>query len=81
MKIKSVAKNQTELITKKNTIVFFSYETPVCFVCFIDQTVGKTDQFYSQTTVKHINAFFRRYNIDPKGVNIVSQREIDNLVR
>ena len=77
MKIKSVAKNQTELYIDGLTILV-SYETPVAFA---SQPTGKTDQFYSQTTVKHINSFFRRHNIDPKGVNMVPQQDIDQLLK
>ena len=77
MKLKSIAANQTE-ITINGTTIFFSYETPVCF---IGKDSGKSDQFYSQTTTKHVNAFFRRYDIDPKNVKLVKQDEIDNLLK
>lgn len=77
MKLKSIAANQTEISISGNT-VFFSYETPVGF---IGQDSGKSDQFYSQTTIKHINAFFRRHNINPKNVKLVTQTEIDNLLK
>ena len=78
MKLKSIAANQSEISISGNTI-FFSYETPVAFLNLTD--AGKSDQFYSQTTTKHVNAFFRRYNIDPKNVKLVKQEEIDNLLK
>lgn len=77
MKLKSIAANQTEISISGNT-VFFSYETPVAF---INKTSGKSEEFYSQTTTKHINAFFRRHNIDPKNVKLVPQDKIDQLLK
>ena len=77
MKLKSIAANQTEIYIN-DTIVFFSYETPVCF---IGKSSGQSEDFYSQTTTKHINAFFRRHNINPKNVKLVTQDKIDQLLK
>jgi len=77
MKLRSIAANQTEIYIN-DTIVFFSYETPVAF---IGKSSSKSEEFYSQTTIKHINAFFRRHNINPKNVKLVTQTEIDNLLK
>ena len=80
MKIKSVAKNQTELsITKKGIdyIILFSYETPVAVVK--DWTGFKTITKYSSTTTKHINQFFSRNAISD--IKTVPQHEIDNIIK
>ena len=53
MKVKSIAKNQTVIITDSMDI-FISYETPVA--CFINgQGYFRTDKKWSATTTKHIN--------------------------
>ena len=77
MKIKNIGKNQTEIYID-NLIILVSYETPVCFA---GRLAGKTKKHYSSTTVKHINAFFRRHDIDPEKVNVVPQENIDNLLK
>ena len=59
MKLKSIAKNQTEVtfnLHHGSIIVFFSYETPVSYV-FDNAYARKTEKRYSSTTTKHINAF------------------------
>ena len=76
MKIKGIAKNQTEL-TLNNTIVLFSYETPVA--CIEDNVGYKTITKYSSTTTRHINAFFVRHCITD--VKTVPQQEIDNIIK
>lgn len=78
MRLKSIAKNQTE-VTVNDFTILFSYETPVAFINICK--AGKTNEFYSQTTTKHINAFFRRHNIDPKNVKLVPQDKIDQLLK
>lgn len=78
MKLKSIAKNQTE-VTTNNFTVLFSYEAPVAFLNICK--AGKTNEFYSQTTTKHINAFFKRYGIDAEKIEQVPQSEIDKIVK
>ena len=82
MRIKSIAKNQTEL-TLNNTIVLFSYETPVCFIDYRSKgfNTGKTNVFYSQTTIKHIDVFFDRHGYNSKTVEQVSQDIINKLLK
>ena len=80
MKIKSVAKNQTELIIEKNDteyLILFSYETPVS--CLKNSVGYKTITKYSSTTTRHINAFFVRHCITD--IKTVPQREIDNIIK
>lgn len=55
MKIKSLAANQTVILTKKAEILV-SYETPVA--AKINGSFFKTDKKWSKTTSKHINSFF-----------------------
>lgn len=78
MELNSIGKNQTELVFKNGVTILFSYSTPVAY--FYDNNYGKTSTKFSTTTTKHINAFFNRYDIDPKGVNIVEQSIIENLI-
>ena len=78
MKLKSIAKNQTE-VTVNNFTILFSYETPVAFLNI--EKAGKTNQFYSQTTTKHINTFFKRYGILPEQVKQMEQAKIDQLLK
>ena len=73
MKLKLIGSNQTELILKDGTQVFFSYETAVCVRnedgCFV------TEEKYSNTTTKHINKwcqFLKR--------TMVPQTRIDNFI-
>ena len=73
MKLKLIGSNQTELILKDGTQVFFSYETAVCVRnadgCFV------TEEKYSNTTTRHINKwcdFLKRTS--------VSQNRIDNFI-
>ena len=83
MKIKSIAKNQTEIKTNDKLLVFFSYETPVCFIDYRNKgfNTGKTNEFYSQTTIKHIDAFFDRHGYSSKIVEQVSQDIINKLLK
>ena len=54
MNIKPIGSNQTELHINGATILF-SYETPVA--AWIDGQYYKTEQKWSRTTSKHINAW------------------------
>ena len=82
MKIKIIEKNQTQL-TLNNTIVLFSYETPVCFIDYRSKgfNTGKTNVFCSQTTTKHIDAFFDRHGYNSKTVEQISQEDINKLLK
>lgn len=74
MKLNVLAANQTEGTLNGNTI-FFSYNTPVAaFVpgrgCLV------TEQYYSRTTSKHVNAWARNTG---GTVTMVPQSEINAL--
>ena len=68
LKINSIAKNQTEIITDSMTI-FFSYREPVA--CHIDgQGFFKTSKSWSKTTTAHVNKWLknnRAENVTEKG--------------
>lgn len=83
MKLKSIAANQTEVTVNDKCIVFFSYETPCAFIDYRNRGYksGKTNQFYSQTTTKHITAFFKRHGFLPEKIMQVKQSDIDNLLK
>lgn len=54
MKLDQIAPNQTTLTTG-NTVVFFSYNTPVA--ALVDGIMYRTEKKFSVTTSKHINAW------------------------
>ena len=70
MKLRPVGANQTELTINGITILF-SYQTPVAILGIRNY---KTDQYYSKTTSRHINSFFKGLE-KPKEI---PQNVIDN---
>jgi hypothetical protein len=84
MKLKSIAKNQTEVqfISGNYEItVFFSYETPVAVYIFhpVSSYIIKTDEKYSATTTKHINQFISRYPTNR--IKTHAQKTINNILK
>ena len=76
MELKSLAANRTVLIFNRGiTEILFSYETPVAGY---SNKLGyiKTDEYYSQTTTRHINKY-----IDGKAHTVVSQSVINDLLK
>ena len=76
MELKSLAANRTLLIFNRGiTEILFSYETPVAGY---SNKLGyiKTDEYYSQTTTRHINKY-----IDGKPHTVVSQSVINDLLK
>ena len=71
MKLRPVGSNQTELTINGITILF-SYTTPVAILGLGGNY--KTEKWYSQTTTRHINSFFKGLE-KPKEI---SQNVIDN---
>ena len=61
LKLKSIAKNQTEITLNDETTVFFSYETPVAAMLSTHDgwhtclRFVKTSKKWSPTTTRHIN--------------------------
>lgn len=85
MKLRQIASNMTELDTPKASILF-SYSTPVAglirFKSEDEDGPFKTDTWYSQTTTRHINKYFREvWGIDPETVRTIPQHEIDALTK
>ncbi len=77
MKLESLGANQTE-VEIKNTLVLFSYKTPVA-VRHGDGTFSKTSKKWSVTTSRHINSWLRSFGLDPEKVLTVSQEYLDAL--
>tara|TARA_R100001463_G_scaffold690_1_gene3129 strand:+ start:255 stop:506 length:252 start_codon:yes stop_codon:yes gene_type:complete len=76
MKLQSIAHNRTLLIFNNGiTEILFSYETPVAGY---SNKLGyiKTDEYYSQTTTRHIN----KYLGDLKH-SVVEQSVINDLLK
>jgi hypothetical protein len=71
MKLRNIGSNQTLLFTSDDTVILFSYDTPVA-AC-IDGRYVRTNKHYSNTTTRHINSFVR-------DCDIVDQSFIDNLI-
>jgi hypothetical protein len=61
MKIKIIAPNQTE-IHLTDSVVFFSYETPVA--AKINGKYYVTNETFSRTTTKHIKAWLESVNAE-----------------
>lgn len=78
MKLTPLATNMTELELQDGTTVLFSYKTPVAG--FIPgQGVFKTEQFFSQTTSKHINKWIKLQHPNATQT-VVSQQKIEKFV-
>ena len=76
MKLQSLAANRTVLIFNKGiTEILFSYDTPVAGY---SNKLGyiKTDEYYSQTTTRHINKY-----IGDNYHTVVSQSVINDLLK
>lgn len=78
MKLNPVGSNMNEIVIRdakgNDTSVLFSYKTPVAG--WDDLGAFRTEQFYSQTTSKHINKYLGGKDIGRK----VPQSYIDGLV-
>ena len=75
MKLTPIAANRNVISYNNGSEVFFSYSTPVAGYC-PDRGYLRTEQWYSQTTSKHIN----KYLPDVTNYTTVSQETINNLV-
>ena len=70
--IKVIGSNQTQLTRADGTIIFYSYNTPVC--AWIGNKLYKTNKKWSNTTSKHINAYIGNCDAELK-----DQSFFDNL--
>lgn len=69
MKIKNLGSNMTEVIFDNGDHILLSYETPVAGQ--IDGELCRTSDWWSNTTTRHINTYFRNvWGINPKGFPI-----------
>jgi len=76
MILRQLGSNQTELSFNNGNSIFFSYETPVAGHT-LDLGHFKTSTYYSRTTSKHINQYFK--HIDNDKIRIVSDDVIVDL--
>ncbi len=74
MKLTPIAANRNVISYNNGSEVFFSYSTPVAGY-HPDKGYLRTEQWYSQTTTKHINKY-----LGDIPFHTVSQETINNLV-
>jgi len=82
MKLKNIGSNQVEITLNSGksaidkTIVFFSYDTPVCVVK--DGKTYKTNKKWSKTTSSHINEYLKGWDTLP--VEEKEQNFFDSII-
>lgn len=74
MKLTPLAANMTEVQTG-SLKVLFSYKTPVAYFDSLTDQYYSTEQFWSQTTTRHINKW-----VDKSRLKQVKQDVLDNLL-
>ena len=91
MKIKSLGSNKTE-IKLKDLLILISYETPVAAIRLslksivdpgrhlVKSAAVKTDEYFSNTTSRHINHWLESNGFNPSKVPTVYQIYFDNLI-
>ena len=77
MILRQLGSNQTELSLNNGNSIFFSYETPVAGYDAVDGFF-KTETYYSKTTSRHINQYFR--DVDADQITEVPDQYIVDLV-
>ena len=77
MILRQLGSNQTELSLNNGNSIFFSYETPVAGFDS-DDGFFKTETYYSKTTSRHINQYFK--SVDDNEIIKVPDSYIVNLV-
>ena len=77
MILRQLGSNQTELSFNNGNSIFFSYETPVAGYDAVDGFF-KTETYYSKTTSRHINKYFK--HVDENDINVVPDQYIVDLV-
>jgi len=77
--LRQYASNMT-IVEQDGNEVLFSYSTPVAGRN--EDGVFRTSKWFSSTTTKHINKYFRKeFDIDGKKVRELPQEEINKLVK
>jgi len=79
MKVKSIGSNKTEL-ELKDLVILVSYSTPVACIRYNGQGALKTNQYFSNTTSKHINQWLMDHGYNPKLVPIINQDYFNTLL-
>ena len=64
IKLKNIGAHENEIHQKDNIILLFSYETPVACIFIDTKEAFETTTEHGETTKRHINAFFTRYNVN-----------------
>ena len=77
MILRQLGSNQTELSLNNGNSIFFSYETPVAGY-HDDDGFFKTETYYSKTTSRHINQYFK--HVDASDIAIVPDNYIVDRV-
>ena len=77
MILRQLGSNQTELSLNNGNSIFFSYETPVAGY-HDDDGFFKTETYYSKTTSRHINQYFK--HVDASDISIVPDNYIVDRV-
>ena len=86
LKLKSIAKNQTEITLNDETMVFFSYETPVAAKLSNKENISgslnfvRTSKKWSPTTTRHINKWLESQNVGKNETIELSQEYFNNLL-
>lgn len=76
MKLKKLNPSSYEIGLNDGTYILVSYETPVAMFCGFKSKFFRTDEFWSNTTSKHINQWL------PKdGAAKIPQRDLDALFK
>ena len=72
MKLRTIAQNQTELVTTEDAVIFFSYDTPVA-IRLGNGGLIKTDRYHSKTTSKHINNWLAGNEAETVGQEVIEE--------
>jgi len=86
LKLKSIAKNQTEITLNDETTVFFSYETPVAAKLSNNENISgslnfvRTSKKWSPTTTRHINKWLESQNVGKNEAIELSQDYFNSLL-
>ena len=72
MKIKRLGANKTILALPSGSEAFYSYDTPVAFQMHSGE-IFKTEEYYSQTTSKHITQYLNGRNAEAVPQSMINQ--------
>ena len=87
MKVKSIGSNKTE-IELRDLLILISYETPVAAIRFEGKLnlrrdrsgAIRTEEYFSNTTSKHINTWLRDHGYEPSKVGTMDQKWFNQLL-